>query len=137
MFGSYRTFTATSVTPLQYVNGKLWSGIRDRADGGSYRIDTTDAPTTGYVVGGVTASLVVDPNAESNFDLYYRLTDWTRFVVATFPDSLVGFWRDDATGLYHFDVSDHIATESEAAALGRERGEIAIWDIDNASEIRL
>lgn len=49
----------------------------------------------------------------------------------------IGGWRDTATGLYYFDATLIVSDLTEAVRLGRENGQIAIYDIANNKEIRL
>ena len=61
--------------------------------------------------------------------------------LVTHPDSYIGGWLEkDAGGRpvrLHLDVSERYDRQHLAAAtqLGRERNQIAVWDVDNLREI--
>lgn len=78
-------------------------------DGGTISTAGLPLPTSGYWVGGAPIGS----------------TNW------------LGYWRDSETGLYHLDGVDHFNTLGWATLKGRDRKEIAIWDIANGREIRL
>lgn len=133
----YRTNTYETVTPLQHTFGKVWRGLSDRTPGGTVKVDGGPAPTTGYMVGGVTPELVVDMESGDAHTRYGKVVDWVRNAVAEFPDANVGWWRDDATGFYHLDVSENWVDLVPATVAAVARGEIAIWDLANSEEIRV
>lgn len=78
-------------------------------EGGTFNLSGLPLPTDGYWVGG----------AEFGTTNY------------------LGWWRDSETGLVHLDGVNHFNTLAWAEKVGRDRGEIAIYDIANAREIRL
>lgn len=90
---------------------------------------------TGYVVGGRIPELVISWNtkvtavADMIFDHF--LAHHTAVVTA----ECVGWWLH--RGNIHVDVNDHVEDISTALALGKSRGELAIWDIANECEIIL
>ena len=91
---------------------------------------TTDrngtAPTTGACV-GIADSLVTD-----SFDVWA-----TTLFVYDHPDvNWFGVWQDNETGFVYVDAV-LVTTLEMAIAIGTERGEIAVWDIDTNTEIRL
>lgn len=79
----------------------------------------------GYVVGGLVQSIIVDADNEDAF--------WDAFYILYHDHACVGTWLND--GQIHLDAVEIIADEQEALRIGRERGEIAIWDAANAQEI--
>lgn len=90
--------------------------------------------TEGYIVGGVSTTLVLDGDTQVNDFIYH---------VARFMDrqhsgvKFIGVWRDPDTDLVHVDAVEVIQNRVDAEILGIQRGEIAIWDCKNAEEIRL
>lgn len=135
MYQSYSTYNDT-VTPARHIMGRLWSGLRDGADGGTFAIDGGPAPVSGYMVGGVATELVIEPE-DDNAERYAKLSHWVGNVTRKHPDHYVGFWRDSATGKVHVDVSERVTLRSYALELAESRNEIAVWDLDNSEEIRV
>lgn len=92
---------------------------------------TGPLPDTGYYVGGKVPSLVIDPLA----------TPWTIESVVAWVEShrsdYVGVWLEHDTGLFHVDMSDWVVNRSYALGLAKRRGELAIYDIRHASDIRV
>lgn len=90
--------------------------------------------TEGYVVGGISTSLVLDGDTQVDDFIYH---------VARFMDrqhsgvKFIGVWRDPDTDLVHVDAVEVVKDRVSAEILGIQRGEIAIWDCANAEEIRL
>lgn len=48
----------------------------------------------------------------------------------------LGVWRDERDGAVYFDVSELVQDREEAVRLGRERGQLAVWDFASGSEVR-
>lgn len=98
--------------------------------GGTVALNGLPLPTAGYFVGGASEELVYPSFVEFNG------REAARFVQsATAP--YVGWWVDEETGKIHIDAVDWFQEESAAVAVGRVRGEIAIWDVANEREIRI
>ena len=53
------------------------------------------------------------------------------------PSDLFGKWTDTETGNVFWDKVTHVAALDQAIEMGRSIGELAIWDLGNAQEIRL
>lgn len=87
-------------------------------------------PTTGFWVGGVRPSLVVESASEIDRG------DLGWFIGNT-ESRYFGVWTDMEDGKIYFDAVTHVDNREDAVNLGRERGEIAIWDIENGEEIRV
>lgn len=92
---------------------------------GTISLTGAELPTRGYYVGGVVPSLVDPLNV-------FQVADFIESADAEY----VGIWTDTDTGTVYVDLSDWTPSESNALAMGRERGEIAIWDIEGCREIR-
>lgn len=87
-------------------------------------------PKTGFYVGGVRPSLVVSNVSELDRG------DLAWFIGGT-ESRYFGVWVDKETGMIYFDAVTHVDNYHDAFVLGAERGEIAIWDIENSEEIRV
>lgn len=71
-----------------------------------------------------------------------RPEDFTRYFdahqrIAKLDGLFIGGWDDEQDGLVYFDVSELVASREEALALGKERGEKAIYDSLKGEEIRV
>lgn len=104
--------------------------LPDTPQGGTVRLSPLPLPTCGYFVGGGGRELV--------YDSFVTLDGpEVAAYVAACPTDYVGWWMDSETGKIHIDWVDWTGSRSGAHWLGRQRGEIAIYDIANAKEIRL
>lgn len=105
------------------------SELLSHADG--FTVSTTNdvLPSDGYFVGGVAPSMVTETvPSPSQLSAY----------VDTFPFAdYVGIWTDTETHKVYVDVVEHYSSLTEAREVAGAREEIAIWDIENSSEIRL
>lgn len=83
----------------------------------------------GYYVGGLFPSLVFED-----------IEDFDRGEVAwwigTHPAKYYGVWTDADTGKVYVDAVQWAVTRGAALSLGRDRGELAVWDIRKGEEIR-
>lgn len=52
-------------------------------------------------------------------------------------DSYVGFWVDSATGLLYVEESKHVLELDEAIRLAKQYNQIAVWDWQHMTEIRV
>lgn len=85
--------------------------------------------SVGYYVGGLYPSLVFDKIEDVDRG---ELAWW----IGTHPARYYGIWEDDETGKVYIDAVQHVVTRGVAVQVGRDRGEIAVWDIANAADIR-
>lgn len=95
-----------------------------------------ETPVDGYMVGGAIPSLVLKAD-----EMYpFRATDkwltehWT--LLNGEPGLYAGIWKDSETGLTYVDISRNVADLYTALAIASSRGEIAIWDVASAKEVR-
>lgn len=111
------------------------------SDGGSTQsITGAEIPTDGYMVslGGhngihFDASLLGGVvGYEMTFG--FVMARWSELVK---PNHFLGFWIDDKTNEVWLDVSEWHTNEYYALAQARERGELAIWSVAQAREIRV
>lgn len=84
---------------------------------------------TGYYVGGLFTPLVFDSADEVDRG---EIAWW----VGNHYANHYGVWTDSETGKVYIDAVTYLMTESYALLAGRERGELAIWDVKNGVEIR-
>lgn len=89
-----------------------------------------NAPDMGYWIGGKFDSLI-----------FRDVTDIDRGEIAWFigtnPAAWYGVWVDQEDGRVYFDGVTHMNYEGNALALGAQRNEVAIWDIERGVEIRV
>ena len=119
---------------LRYMNVQSGNGFSVDKDLNGYN-PTREA----YAVGGATDSVeMVDNNL-----LSYNAFSFTMELMIEFmkrqPDTttqVIGAWVNDDNYAY-IEVSDIVFERDSAIALGRERGEEAIWDFKNNCEINL
>lgn len=111
------------LTQLQSrVLRELRSTVDKGRDGTTVSV-TGDVPTTGYAVGGAVPELVITGNDTS------ALSEW----VAENSGAHYGAWKNGDA--YHFDVTEIYDSLDSAMLVARFRGELAIFDIANGTEI--
>lgn len=102
-----------------------------------YSVDVHgEVPTDGYMVGGEVDSLVIDEM--KNYTPYLTMDAWLvkHWDLLNKPGYYAGIWRDLDTNLIYVDISRNIADLYMALAIASSRGEIAIWDVASAKEVR-
>lgn len=103
-------------------------------EGGTASLHGQGLPTRGYFVGGLVSPLILDDfsgDADWNVEIFASyLTDSVRA-------HYLGWWTDGETGKIWVDGTTWHATELEAGQVGRERREIAIYDVASQRELRL
>lgn len=95
-----------------------------------------ETPVDGYMVGGEVPSLILKAD-----EMYpYLTTDkWLaehKFTLNT-PGYYAGIWKDSETGLTYVDICRNVTDLYTALAIAENRGEIAIWDVASAKEVRV
>lgn len=88
--------------------------------------------TSGYYVGGLSEAHTF-PRVGSDVRNYQR--GLGKAYAATGGVGLVGVWVDE--GMVYVEPSEWHSCRIKAIALGRSRGELAIWDIEAGEDIRL
>lgn len=97
---------------------------------------TTTVPATGYMVGGWVQEVTVARESFSERTVHaFVQRNFSAF--SENPSLFVGAWLNTETGCVHLDAAAHFPRLNEAEAAGRERGEIAIFDLSSKTEIRL
>lgn len=116
--------------------------VRDTlaSGGATVPLNGGTVPADGYMVGGVAPPLLLDSRTVTGGRLRAavdeRLTDqWS--VASDIPSMYLGSWTDADTGRLYVEISEHIATLADAEEIGRQRGELAVWDLGGSREIRL
>lgn len=107
------------------ITRSIFTAIRNGETGGTYSVDGKPVPSDGYIVGGVIPSLI-NPTPAQVLNL-----------IETAPSDYVGFWEDSETLALYVDAVDIVRTPEAAERLSKLRGEIAYWDVKNASEVRV
>lgn len=96
--------------------------------GGTYSLDGTPVPSTGYFVSVPDRTLTVPATVITQ--------DILEAYAETVPAGLLlGGWVNK--GLVYLDATEHFADREEAIAEGIDRNQLAIWDIENGEEIEL
>ncbi|MCW4027024.1 MAG: hypothetical protein NWE76_06045, partial [Candidatus Bathyarchaeota archaeon] len=86
-----------------------------------------------YVASGKAPEVRVDLDEVSGKDIARFIVDNNKL----FEEGLFfGVWVDKRNNQIVFDISEHYDSKEEAVEVGRERGEDAIWDIENDDEVR-
>ena len=100
-----------------------------------------------YAVGGIATStqpFAADSvecvyNDDLSFNTFKYIMDLKIQFMERQPDTttqVIGAWVNDEGNAF-IEISDIVFDREEAIALGKERGEEAIWDFKNNCEIRL
>ena len=118
----------------------LADGLANSPAGGSIPLWSDALPSTGYVVGGVVSSLAlpsIDTLAWWDRTDYDVILSW----LSDHADQLasadtLGWWVDSETDRAYVDASTVVADLATAVQLGRERGEIAVWSLEESREYR-
>lgn len=116
----------TTTTTVSVILDALHSG-----QDGSVHAETGHVPTKGYMVGGVSWTMVVSPELVDHYTILDFLS--AHKAVLSWDNYYVGWWEHK--GRIYFDVSQNISDRDSATEMGKLRGEIAIWDLDNSCEI--
>lgn len=98
-----------------------------QAGGGTFQngYDVTDELESGFVVGGVLPSSIQPADAHN--------TIVNELIELSDNHSLIGTWLHEDE--IHIDVVEIVDNLEDALALGKARGELAIWDVANATEV--
>jgi hypothetical protein len=96
--------------------------------GGTVSLTSDSLPTNGYYVGGASWTLVIQPKDLTAAHLSSFFADH--------PNAeYIGWWLHSATGRVYIDVVTWYGGRAGALVLAAHRGEIAIYDVANGSEI--
>ena len=110
---------------LTYILRRLAELIETHPDGFTISSDMTEVPTKGYAV-------AVTQNCFGLEGLGRVLHE-----VGINPTYHIGGWLDKNTGLFYFDAVRVVETLTEAKQIAAETCQLAIFDLENAIEIRV
>ena len=119
---------------LRYMNVQSGNGFSVDKDLNGYN-PTREA----YAVGGACDSCECVYNDDLSFNTFKYIMDLKIQFMERQPDTtmqVIGAWVNDEGNAF-IEVSDIVFDREEAIALGKERGEEAIWDFKNNCEINL
>lgn len=99
-------------------------------------VSAATQPQDGYMVGGIRPEIVV-PRDERlvTAGVSYLAEEYAGAVKS--GAVFIGGWVNDTSSMVHLDVSECYASRAEALEVAAARGEIAVWDVSAADEIRL
>jgi hypothetical protein len=117
--------TLVSQSLASKITDSIFTALANGNTGGTYSLDGTAVPNSGYFVGGAVPSLINPTRAQV-----------LEFVETAGAD-YVGFWEDSETLALYIDAVDHTDSEAFARRLSEVRGEIAYWDVAKGDEIRI
>lgn len=102
--------------------------------GASINVTTGTTPNSGYMVSRAGSEVVID--GELTRDGLEQFTQAYHEELDN-PDTYLGVWEDDETGLVYLDISDNLDNLDNAMALGVERDQLAIYAVDSGETIRM
>lgn len=105
-------------------------------EGGTASLTGKELPTTGYFVGGLVSPLILDETSDAA-EARDEIEGFVAYLAESTDAEYVGWWADEETGKVWVDGTDWYSTEVRAAGIGRQRHEIAVYDIANERELRL
>lgn len=119
--------------PIFYIMNNLFTTLSMIAAanpaGFTFNVETNEIQATGYAV-----ALAASQNSFGADGLESVINLVTS---ADCPASCVGGWMDTESGLYYYDATVIIEDRAAAIAFGRLQGQIAIFDLNTMTEIRL
>ena len=119
---------------LRYFNVQSGNGFSVDKDLKGYN-PTREA----YAVGGATDSVEMVDNDLLSYNNFEKIMKLNIEFMERQPDTtmqVIGAWVNDDNYVY-IEVANIVFDREEAIALGKERGEEAIWDFDNDDESKL
>ena len=119
---------------LRYMNVQSGNGFSVDKD-----LDGYNPVVEAYAVGGASDSAEMIDNNLLSFNTFREIMELKIEFMERQPDTtmqVIGAWVNDDNYAF-IEVSDIVFDREEAIALGKERGEEAIWDFDNNCEIKL
>lgn len=119
------------------VSDKVLDVIRNNPNGFSVT-PQGEMPTKGYMVAAPGRSQVLSDSdlrsagAKGIIEAYARQhADALRQ-----PGAHIGGWKDTESGKVYLDIAHNIPHRSQAVKAGKDRNQIAIWDVKRKREIR-
>ena len=114
---------------------ELYFAIQDRG-GFSVRHDLNKYEGGGYAVGGASECIEILVNTMSWNSFKSIMSALRKETQGTGLSRIIGGWVD-IDNVAYLEISDIVQDRAEAIALGKERGEIAIYDFGKNEEIRI
>lgn len=115
----------------------ITSKIMESPSGGTVALGWNAIPLTGYFVGGMVSPLIIEPD-DSLAEQREALDHFIEYVNGpTVGADFLGWWTDEDTGKLWVDATTWHESEFQAGRVGRQRREIAIYDIERSRELRL
>jgi hypothetical protein len=118
--------------------------ITETRETGGSTVSITGAPLpdSGYMVGGLVDGLMSNMDVlapEHDHGLREKLALYVseHYSLLSRDDVFLGGWIDQKEGTVWFDISERFNVREYAEMIGSDRGELAIWDVDKAEEIRV
>jgi len=109
-----------------------------RENGMSVSMETGEEPKQGFMVARKEGSVIMD--AAKFFDAIEGKKALSDFIKANRErlgaGVYLGIWYNQKNGKVYLDVVDNVIGQSDAERMGRERNQIAIWDVVNKVEIQ-
>ena len=104
-----------------------------RENGMSVSMETGEEPKQGFMVARKEGSVIMD--AAKFFDAIEGKKALSDFIKANRErlgaGVYLGIWYNQKNGKVYLDVVDNVIGQSDAERMGRERNQIAIWDVVN------
>lgn len=119
----------------------VWATVRDLET--TALVDVLNTRTTGYSVGNNKYSVVItqwhacSPQQKLDQLLIAVLDLSIRYELINGSYPCIGVWLDTNDNRLYVDPITHVEVLADAMNLGAANGELAIWDISLAREIRL
>lgn len=105
-------------------------------EGGTVSLTGDPVPGSGYFVGGMVSPLILDERG-TLADEREAIGAFVQHLLGRVGADYLGWWTDEETGKLWVDATSWHETEFEAGRVGRQRREIAIYDVANQHELRL
>lgn len=120
------TSTATDTFASEFVTAA-------KANGGATRTLHGNSPQSGYMVSVPGPEKVLKSLTARSVDAFTT----KHADKLSHPGAYVGVWFNSEDGQWYLDISVNVRTRSQALKLGRQWSQLAIWDVENGSEIRV
>ncbi len=108
--------------------------LAERGGGFSYQPFTGTQPTTGFMVAGISEPVTVSVrDSIAARDAIVDFVDAHAEEFAANPNLYIGGWSSG--GEVTIELAQNVDDRAEAAALGSDRNQVAIWDVEGGREI--
>lgn len=107
------------------------------SDAGTVPFEADELPSTGYLVGGIVSALILESDEVGTREGRGMVEAFLTYLADRIRPAFIGWWTDEETGKLWVDAVSWHADEFEAARIGNDRLQIAIYDIARGESIRL